>query len=60
MIYNRSYHFEILSTDVILCPFQLGFITMRLKLNGSYETYEVMEFLHHLRILEPKFSGEKM
>lgn len=58
-IHGRTYPFEILSVDVVICPFQLGFVTLRLALKGEYELHAAMEFMHHIRVLEPKLPEEK-
>ncbi len=58
-IHGRTYPFQVLSADVVICPFQLGFVTLRIALPGEYELHAAMEFMHHIRVLEPKLPEEK-
>ncbi len=57
-IHNRHYAFTILSIDVVLCPFGIGFVTVRVELNNNYSLSESLDFMHHFRILEPKSVDE--
>lgn len=59
VIYERHYLFQILSVDVMLCPFGIGFVTIRLKLEKDYSLSETLDFMHHFRILEPKALDER-
>ena len=58
-IREQTYGFELLSTDIVLCPFQLGFVTLRLKMEEPHTLHESADFMHHFRILEPKLPHEK-
>lgn len=59
VIHERHYHFQILSVDVILCPFGVGFVNLRIELDNEYSLSEALDFMHHFRILEPKALDEK-
>lgn len=59
VIHDRHYNFQILSVDVILCPFGVGFATVRVELQDNYSLSETLDFMHHFRILEPKALDEK-
>lgn len=59
MIHEHSYQFRIMSVDIIACPFQVGFLSFRIALEGTYDFDEVVDFMHHIRILEPKMPEEK-
>jgi hypothetical protein len=58
-VHQRTYAFHVMSVDVVLCPFQLGFLTIRLKLDETVPVNEAIDFIHHMRILEPKLPDEK-
>lgn len=58
-IHDRTYTFHVLSVDIVLCPFQVGFITMRVKLPDTLPLKAAIDFFHHMRILEPKLPDEK-
>jgi len=57
-IHQKAYQFNVLSVDIIACPFQVGFISFRIELKGDYTFDEVVDFMHHIRILEPKMPDE--
>ncbi|MGX9133082.1 hypothetical protein ACWV26_01725 [Rummeliibacillus sp. JY-2-4R] len=57
-IHNRQYAFTILSVDVVLCPFGIGFVSVRVELKHEYSLSETLDFMHHFRILEPKTVDE--
>ena len=59
VIHERHYFFQILSVDVVLCPFGVGFITIRIELEKDYSLSETLDFMHHFRTLEPKTLDEK-
>lgn len=43
----------VLSVDVMLCPFDLGFITIRTRLEGEQKSFsEALEFARRFRVLE--------
>jgi hypothetical protein len=45
--------FQVLSADVIICPFKLGFITVRIRLDKPDLTYtEALEFANRFRVLQ--------
>ncbi|WP_058302312.1 hypothetical protein [Gorillibacterium timonense] len=51
-LHNRT-PFRILSADVFLCPFSLGFITVRVQLTNDKLTYtEALEFANRFRVLQ--------
>jgi len=51
-LYNRT-PFRILSADVFLCPFSLGFITVRTQIMKEELTYtEALEFANRFRVLQ--------
>lgn len=58
-VHERTYAFHAMSVDVVLCPFQLGFLTIRLRVDQSASLNEAIDFIHHMRILEPKLPDEK-
>ncbi|MGG0655077.1 hypothetical protein [Rummeliibacillus pycnus] len=59
VIHDRHYTFQILSVDVVLCPFGVGFVTIRIELGEGYSLSETLDFMHHFRILEPKSLDER-
>ncbi|HWI46694.1 MAG TPA: hypothetical protein VNU45_00550 [Rummeliibacillus sp.] len=59
VIHDRHYFFQLLSVDVVLCPFGVGFVTVRIELEKGYSLSETLDFMNHFRILEPKTIDEK-
>lgn len=57
-IHQHTYQFRVMSVDIIVCPFQVGFITFRIALDDASSFDEVVDFMHHIRILEPKMPDE--
>lgn len=50
---GRSIAFRVLSTDVFLCPFQLGFVTIRVRIEEDKLPFSVaLEFADRFRTLE--------
>ncbi|TYR81132.1 hypothetical protein FZC66_04515 [Priestia megaterium] len=50
---------NILSIDVFLCPFEIGVMTIRTEMKGDNYSYDdVLEFMNHFRVLEPKLAEE--
>lgn len=50
---RQSVHFRVLSTDVILCPFQLGFLTVRIRIEEETLPFSLaLEFADRFRTLE--------
>lgn len=53
---QHSVDFKVLSTDVFICPFQLGFVTIRVRLKGDSIPYSTaLEFADRFRKLENTF-----
>jgi hypothetical protein len=49
----QSVNFRVLSTDVFLCPFELGFLTVRVAIEEEHLTYSTaLEFADRFRTLE--------
>ncbi|AIQ55904.1 hypothetical protein PBOR_02180 [Paenibacillus borealis] len=49
----QSVHFRVLSTDVFLCPFELGFLTVRVAIEEeSFSFSTALEFADRFRTLE--------
>lgn len=50
---NLQMPFRILSTDVLLCPFRVGFVTVRIDISRDGLTFsQAMEFADRFRMLE--------
>lgn len=50
---QKSVHFRVLSTDVFICPFQLGFMTIRVRIEEQNLPFSVaLEFADRFRTLE--------
>ncbi|MCL6458468.1 MAG: hypothetical protein K6T85_10735 [Gorillibacterium sp.] len=50
---HNSIPFRVLSADVVICPFKLGFITIRIRLDKPALTYtEALEFANRFRVLQ--------
>jgi hypothetical protein len=50
---QQSVHFRVLSTDVFICPFQLGFLTVRVRIEEESLPFSVaLEFADRFRTLE--------
>ncbi len=47
-----SMPFKVLSVDVIVCPFDLGFLTVRIQINQTESYSRVLEFADRFRVLE--------
>ncbi|NYF24075.1 hypothetical protein [Sporosarcina sp. JAI121] len=57
---NTSLPFIIQSVDIVLAPFGIAFLTIRVQLdNVEAELSDVLGFLHHFRTVEPKLTEEK-
>ena len=53
---NQSVHFQVLSTDIFICPFQLGFVTIRVQLEEESLPFSTaLEFADRFRTLENTF-----
>lgn len=56
----RSIGFIVQSTDVFLCPFDLGFITIRVEIpRGTADFSEAMEFAKRFRVLQDMNSRDR-
>lgn len=52
--------FSIHSVDIILCPFDIGIMTIRTEVNKDESSYsDVLDFMNHFRVLEPKLAEQK-
>lgn len=50
---HRSYRFQIHSIDILMCPFDLCFITLRIELTDCPLSYsETLDFADHFRVME--------
>jgi len=59
-VHNASFSFYVNSIDIMLCPFGIGFITIRTEMNQKKENIdELLDFMNHFRVLEPKLDEEK-
>jgi hypothetical protein len=58
---SHSFQFDILSLDITLCPFEIGFITIRCEYNKEkVPLSSVLDFIHHFRTLEPRNHDYKV
>ncbi|WP_051052275.1 hypothetical protein [Paenibacillus sonchi] len=49
----QSVHFQVLSTDVFICPFELGFLTIRIRIEEEVLPFSIaLEFADRFRTLE--------
>ncbi|MEV5027707.1 hypothetical protein [Paenibacillus sp. LPE1-1-1.1] len=56
----RNFDFIVQSTDVFLCPFDLGFITVRIEIPCSDITFtDALEFTKRFRVLQDMNSQDK-
>ncbi|WP_409290591.1 hypothetical protein [Peribacillus sp. SCS-37] len=51
--------FQVLSLDVFICPFSVGFITFRIQLEEEASLTEALEFASAFRVLERRTSADK-
>ncbi|WP_078413093.1 magnesium transporter CorA family protein [Priestia abyssalis] len=52
--------FSIHSVDIILCPFDIGIMTIRTEVNKDESSYsDVLDFMNHFRVLEPKLAEQR-
>lgn len=59
-IRQNTFSFSLLSVDITLCPFEIGIITLRLRMNEkTKELSDVLEFIHHFRVLQAKLEEER-
>lgn len=57
---QQSVHFRVLSTDVFICPFQLGFLTLRVRIEEETLPFStVLEFADRFRTLEDSSFQDK-
>ncbi|MFJ8063582.1 hypothetical protein ACIQYS_02995 [Psychrobacillus sp. NPDC096426] len=57
---ENKFDFNINSVDIILCPFGIGLITVRTEMTKEQESLtNVLDFMSHFRVLEPKLEEEK-
>lgn len=57
---NTNQPFFIRSTDIILGPFGIAFLTVRVQLESKEtELSDVLDFMHHFRAVESKLKEEK-
>lgn len=59
-IRQEQFAFTLLSLDITLCPFEIGIITLRVRMDETAsELSNVLEFMHHFRVLQAKLEEEK-
>lgn len=59
-VHDTSFSFLVNSIDVMICPFGIGLITIRTEMNKELEELcEVLDYMNHFRVLEPKLDEEK-
>ncbi|MFX3674263.1 MAG: hypothetical protein ACE3JQ_07440 [Paenisporosarcina sp.] len=59
-IREESFSFSINSLDVTIGPFGIGFITIRAEmLKSGVEICDLLDFMNHFRVMEPKIEEEK-
>ncbi|MEK5071293.1 hypothetical protein [Sporosarcina sp. FSL K6-1508] len=57
---NTTLSFIIQSVDIILGPFDIVFLTVKVQLdNQRTELADVLDFMHHFRAVEPKLEEEQ-
>ncbi|MEK3887232.1 hypothetical protein [Bacillus sp. FSL K6-3431] len=57
---DKSMFFQIQSVDIILGPFGIAFMTIRVQLEGQEnELSNVIDFMHHFRVVESKLKEEQ-
>ncbi len=59
-VHGDSFRFTVNSVDVTACPFGIGLITIRTEMNHTEnELSEVLNFMNHFRVLEPKIDEQE-
>ncbi|MEK3935254.1 hypothetical protein MKY41_07995 [Sporosarcina sp. FSL W7-1349] len=58
-INRRLQRFKVRSIDIILGPFGIAFLTLRIELNETTSLSDVLDFTHHFRAVEPKVREER-
>lgn len=59
-VHDTNFSFLINSIDIMVCPFGIGLITIRTEMDQEQEQLcEVLDFMNHFRVLEPKLDEEK-
>ena len=59
-VHNSEMNLIINSVDIILCPFGIGIITIRMEMENEQETLsDILNMMSHFRVLEPKLEAEK-
>ncbi|MGG0667183.1 hypothetical protein ABE073_01400 [Lederbergia citrisecunda] len=57
---DELYDFYMRSTDIILCPFGIAFLVLRIDLKDSSEDIsDVLDFIQHFRAIEPNLKEDK-
>ena len=57
---NTTMSFVIQSVDIILGPFDIAFLTVKVQLdNHGTELADVLDFMHHFRAVEPQLEEEQ-
>jgi len=60
LVHDTNFTFRVNSIDVMICPFGIGFITIRTEMDQRDEQLsELLDFMNHFRVLEPKLDEEK-
>ncbi|OKP79096.1 hypothetical protein A3842_12885 [Paenibacillus sp. P3E] len=58
---GQSVYFQVLSTDVFVCPFELGFLTIRVSIGEKHLPFStVLEFADRFRTLEDVSFRDKL
>jgi len=59
-VHDTTFSFKVNSIDVMLCPFGIGFITIRTEMDQRESPISgLLDFMSHFRVLEPKLDEEK-
>jgi hypothetical protein len=57
---NHDIPFHLHSIDIILCPFNIGMMTLRTEMMDDSLSYsEVLEFMDQFRVLEPRLDEQQ-
>lgn len=58
-IRSTLYPFTIHSTDIVLAPFGIGLLSIRIELSDTYEISDVLDFIQHFRAVESNLNENK-
>lgn len=51
--------FQMHSLDITLCPFGICLLTIRIEVNEKAHLHDMLNFIHHFRVVEAKLEEEK-